>query len=95
VHSWVEEQIILIIEKHYQEGMFPKHLIQEMGKMGFLGVKLGANLGEYKCPSLNNMAYKLICQDLEWGDSTVQLFTLIQGLLVMFPIHAYSIEEQK
>ena len=91
VRDWVEGNVIPIIEKHAREGTFPIELAREMGEMGFLG----ANLDGYGCPGLNNIAYGLICQELERGDSGIRSFASVQGSLVMFPIHAYGTEAQK
>jgi glutaryl-CoA dehydrogenase len=91
VRAWTDEKVLPIIEKHYQDGTFPMHLAREMGEMGFLG----ANLKGYECPGLDNVAYGLICQELERGDSAIRSFCSVQGSLVMYPIHAYGSEEQK
>lgn len=91
VRSWVEDRVIPIIEEHAREGTFPQHLAREMGEMGFLG----ANLDGYGCPGLSNIAYGLICQELERGDSGIRSFASVQGSLVMYPIHAFGTEEQK
>ncbi|MEQ1565667.1 MAG: acyl-CoA dehydrogenase family protein [Myxococcota bacterium] len=91
VRAWVDDQVLPIIERHYQDGTFPMHLARQMGEMGFLG----ANLSGYECPGLNNVSYGLICQELERGDSAIRSFCSVQGSLVMFPIRAYGTEEQK
>ena len=91
VRGWVDERVIPIIEAHYEAGTFPHHLVREMGEMGFLG----ANLSGYGCPGLSNVAYGLICQELERGDSAIRSFCSVQGSLVMYPIHAYGSEAQK
>jgi glutaryl-CoA dehydrogenase len=63
--------------------------------MGELGL-LGANLPEeYGCAGLNNVAYGLIMQELERGDSGIRSFASVQGALVMYPIHAFGNEEQR
>jgi glutaryl-CoA dehydrogenase len=63
--------------------------------MGELGM-LGANLPEeYGCAGLNNVAYGLIMQELERGDSGVRSFASVQGALVMYPIHAFGSEEHR
>ncbi len=91
VRSWVDDNVIPIIEQHARAGTFPTHLAREMGEMGFLG----ANLDGYGCPGLNNIAYGLICQELERGDSGIRSFASVQGSLVMYPIHAFGTEAQK
>jgi len=63
--------------------------------MAELGL-FGANLPEeYGCAGLNNVAYGLIMQELERGDSGVRSFASVQGGLVMYPIYAFGSEEQK
>ena len=63
--------------------------------MAELGL-FGANLPEeYGCAGLNNVAYGLIMQELERGDSGVRSFASVQGALVMYPIYAFGSEEQK
>ena len=54
------------------------------------------NLPEkYGCAGLSNIAYGLLCQELERGDSGVRSFVSVQGSLVMYPIYAYGNEEQR
>lgn len=91
VRGWVEDRIIPIIEKHCREGSFPLHLVPEIGEMGLLG----ANLQGYGCAGMSNVAYGLICQELERGDSGLRSFVSVQGSLAMFPIHKYGTEAQK
>jgi glutaryl-CoA dehydrogenase len=92
VRQWVDERVLPVINEHYLQGAFPKALIPEMGELGFFG----ANLPEqYGCAGLNNVAYGLIMQELERGDSGVRSFASVQGGLVMYPIHAFGSEDQK
>jgi glutaryl-CoA dehydrogenase len=91
VRHFVEEQVIPIIEKHYQDGTFPSRLIPVMGELGYFG----ANLEGYGCAGLNNVAYGLIMQELERGDSGLRSFVSVQGALVMYPLHAFGSEQQK
>jgi glutaryl-CoA dehydrogenase len=92
VRGWVNDRVLPIIGQAYVDGAFPKHLIPEMGAQGFFG----ANLPEaYGCAGLNNVAYGLIMQELERGDSGVRSFASVQGALVMYPIYAFGSEAQK
>ncbi len=91
VRSWVDEHILPTISQHYLDGTFPMELPRQMGEMGFLG----ANIEGHGCPGLSNVAYGLICQELERGDSAIRSFASVQGSLVMFPIGAYATEAQK
>ncbi len=92
VRSWVDEKLMPVIGQHYIEGRFPLQLVPEMAELGFFGANLPE---EYGCAGLNNVAYGLIMQELERGDSGVRSFASVQGALVMYPIHAFGSEEQK
>jgi len=88
----VDEQLIPIIGDAYIEGKFPKQLIPGMAELGLFGANLPE---EYGCAGLNNVAYGLIMQELERGDSGVRSFASVQGALVMYPIYAFGSDEQK
>jgi glutaryl-CoA dehydrogenase len=92
VRAWVDDHVIPIIGEHYLQGRFPKHLIPGMAELGFFGANLP---DEYGCAGLNNVAYGLIMQELERGDSGVRSFASVQGALVMHPIYEFGSEEQK
>ena len=92
VRAWVDERLIPIIGDCYIEGRFPKELIPGLAELGVLGANLPE---EYGCAGLNNVAYGLIMQELERGDSGIRSFASVQGALVMYPIFAYGSEEQK
>src|SRR5437879_4200031 len=92
VRAWVDDNLIPIIGEHYVEGKFPKHLVPQMAELGLFGANLPE---EYGCAGLNNVAYGLIMQELERGDSGVRSFASVQGALVMYPIHTFGSEAQK
>ncbi|HTK57008.1 MAG TPA: acyl-CoA dehydrogenase family protein [Gemmatimonadales bacterium] len=92
VRTWVDEQLIPVIGDAYLEGTFPKQLIPGMAELGLFGANLPE---EYGCAGLNNVAYGLIMQELERGDSGIRSFASVQGALVMYPIYAFGSEEQK
>jgi len=91
VRAWVTEHVLPVIEHHFRDGTFPNHLIPAIGEMGLLG----ANLHGYGCAGLGPVAYGLIMQELERGDSGLRSFVSVQGGLVMYPIHAFGSEAQK
>src|SRR5437016_12853538 len=92
VRQWVDDNLMPVIAEHYLAGGFPKHLVPQMAELGLFG----ANLPEqYGCAGLNNVAYGLIMQELERGDSGVRSFASVQGALVMYPIFAFGGEDQK
>ena len=91
VRDWVDEEVLPIIEKYYTKGTFPLDLIPKIGEMGLFG----CNLKGYECAGLSNVAYGVICQELERGDSAIRSCVSVQGSLSMYPIHAFGTEEQK
>ncbi len=91
VRSWVSERVVPIIADHYMAGTFPDELIPEMAELGLLG----AGIEGYGCAGLGAVAYGLILQELERGDSGLRSFASVQGSLAMWPIRAFGSEEQK
>ncbi len=91
VREWTEDNVIPIIEGHCRNATFPRHLVPQLGELGVLGV----NLHGYGCAGMSNVAYGLVCQELERGDSGIRSFASVQGSLVMFPIWKHGSEEQK
>lgn len=89
--QFVDDQVVPLIKGCFNEGRFPKELIPEIGRLGFLG----ANLDGYGCAGMTNVEYGLLMQELERGDSGLRSFCSVQGSLVMYPILTYGSEEQK
>lgn len=90
--EFTEKEILPIITKHHRDATFPKEILPKMGSLGFLGATLPT---EYGCAGLNSVAYGLLMQELERGDSSMRSAASVQGGLVMYPIFAYGTEEQK
>src|SRR3982751_455152 len=92
VRRFVDERVLPIIGQAHVDGRFPREILPGLAELGVFG----ANLPEaYGCAGLNNVAYGLIMQELERGDSGVRSFASVQGALVMYPIYAFGSEEQK
>ena len=91
VRDWVDKEVIPNIEEACRDGVFPDKWRVDLGEMGILG----APLKGYGCPGLSYIAYGLICQELERGDSGVRSFASVQGSLAMYPIWDFGSEEQK
>jgi glutaryl-CoA dehydrogenase len=92
VRRFVDDEVMPVIGRHYLEGTFPRDLIPKMGELGLYGATLPE---QYGCAGLNSVAYGLIMQELERGDSGLRSFASVQGGLVMYPIHAFGSEEQR
>ena len=44
---------------------------------------------------MSQVAYGLVCQELERGDSGLRSYVSVQSSLCMYPIFAYGSDEQK
>ena len=88
---FVDERVAPVIRDHFRDATFPRPLIAEMGRLGLFG----ANLSGYGMAGVSNIAYGLIMEELERGDSGLRSFASVQGGLVMYPIFTFGSEQQK
>jgi glutaryl-CoA dehydrogenase len=91
-HDFVNQEVIPIIETCNRKQEFPFHLIKKMADLNLFGATLPA---EYGCAEMNNVAYGLVMQELERGDSGIRSFVSVQSALVMYPIYSFGSEEQR
>jgi glutaryl-CoA dehydrogenase len=92
VRDFVTNEFLPVIQQHIrQDGSFPMELVPRMAELGLFG----PNLEGYGCAGLSNVAYGLVMQELERGDSGLRSFSSVQSSLVMYPILTYGSEEQK
>jgi len=91
VRAFIQDEAMPKFMEHYEQGTFPKELVQPLADLGVFG----ANIHGYECAGLNNVAYGLMMQELERGDSGLRSFASVQSGLVMYPIHAFGDDEQK
>jgi len=91
VRDWVEAKFLPVVSQHHRDGTFPTELAKDLGEMGVFG----ATLKGYGCAGLDNVAYGLIMQELERGDSGLRSFASVQSGLVMYPIYSYGSDAQK
>jgi glutaryl-CoA dehydrogenase len=87
----VDEAVLPVIRGHFEKHTFPRDLVPELAALGLLG----SSLEGYGCAGMNSIAYGLICQELERGDSGIRSFVSVQSSLCMYPIHTYGSEAQK
>jgi glutaryl-CoA dehydrogenase len=92
VREWVGERFLPLVMEHFENGTFPMELVPELAELGVFGPTVPE---EYGGAGMNSVAYGLICQELERGDSGLRSFVSVQGSLVMYPVLAYGSEEQK
>jgi glutaryl-CoA dehydrogenase len=91
VARFVDQKVLPIIRECFEKHRFPKELVPEIAQLGLLG----SSIQGYDCTGLNAVAYGLICQELERGDSGLRSFVSVQSSLVMYPIYTFGSEEQK
>ena len=91
VRDWVETEFLPVVTEHHRAGTFPLSLVPRLGELGVFG----ATLKGYGCAGLNHVAYGLIMQELERGDSGLRSFASVQSGLVMYPIARYGSDAQK
>ena len=92
IRGFVNDHVNPIIEDHFEAATFPAELIPQMAGLGLYGANLPE---EHGCAGMNSVAYGLMMQELEAGDSSLRSFVSVQGALVMQPIYSYGSEEQK
>jgi glutaryl-CoA dehydrogenase len=92
VREFVSREFLPVIQEHIRkDGSFPMELVPRMAQLGVFGT----NLHGYGCAGMNNVAYGLVMQELERGDSGLRSFASVQGSLVMYPILTYGSDAQK
>lgn len=92
VREWVKTEVSPIIEDCAQKAVFPVHLIKGLGIIGAFGPTIPT---QYGGAGLDYIAYGIIMQELERGDSGVRSTASVQGSLVMYPIYTFGNEEQR
>jgi glutaryl-CoA dehydrogenase len=92
VRAWVSAEFLPKVQEHVRrDGSFPMELVPQIAELGLFG----ANLQGYGCAGMNNVAYGLVMQELERGDSGLRSFASVQGSLCMYPIYTYGSDAQK
>jgi len=92
VGDMVRSQWLPIIAQAYEKAEFPLFIIKQCAQMGLLGMTLPVQWGG---SGASQVAYGLVCQELEKGDSGLRSFVSVQSSLSMYPIYQYGSELQK
>ncbi|MFZ1257107.1 MAG: acyl-CoA dehydrogenase family protein, partial [Saprospiraceae bacterium] len=92
VRAWVKQEVSPIIEDYSNRAECPKHLFKGLAEIGAYGPSLPR---EYGGGGMDEIAYGIIMQELERGDSGIRSMASVQGSLVMFPIFKWGSEEQR
>ena len=91
VRAFVRERVLPDVGDWFEQGILPRELMAELGKLGLFGMHLDG----YGLPGASAVAYGLTCLELEAGDSGVRSAVSVQGSLAMFSIWKWGSEEQK
>lgn len=92
VRRFVDNDVIPELVNAYEKGIFPTDFIKQVAAMGLLGMTLP---NQYGGANANYVAYGLVCQELERGDSGLRSFVSVQSSLCMFPIFQFGSDQQK
>jgi glutaryl-CoA dehydrogenase len=92
VRDWVKQEVSPIIEDYANRAACPTHLFKGLADIGAFGPSIPA---EYGGGGMDEIAYGIIMQELERGDSGIRSMASVQGSLVMYPIYKYGNEEQR
>lgn len=92
IREFVKSDIKPVIDQYAQEHKEIPQLMKKLGGIGALGPFIPE---EYGGSGFDQMAYGLIMQELENGDSAIRSAASVQSSLVMFPIFTFGSEEQK
>ena len=92
VREWVKQEVSPIIEDYANRAACPTHLFKGLADIGAFGPSIPA---EYGGGGMDEIAYGIIMQELERGDSGIRSMASVQGSLVMYPIYKYGSEEQR
>ena len=89
--AFVDREVLPIIRDCFEKGTFPRQLVKKMGENGFLG----ATVDGYGGTRVSPVAYGLMMQEFERGDSGLRSFASVQSGLVIGLIDRYGSAEQK
>ena len=90
--DWVKRDVTTIIETYAQKAEFPKQILSGLAEIGAFGPYIPEKYGG---AGLDQIAYGLIMQEIERGDSGVRSTASVQSSLVMYPIWKYGNEAQR
>lgn len=92
VARFVSNDVVPLMAESFESAHFPRELIKKSAELGLLGLTLPAQYGGAEA---SYVAYGLVCQELEKGDSGLRSFVSVQSSLCMYPIFRFGNEEQR
>jgi glutaryl-CoA dehydrogenase len=92
VARFVSQDVLPHLAESFEHAEFQESLIKKAANLGLLGLTLPA---QYGGADASYVAYGLVCQELERGDSGLRSFVSVQSSLCMYPIFRFGTEAQK
>ncbi len=92
IRKYVQTSVMPKISHAYESAQFPKETIKELADLGLFGMTLPS---EYGGSGIGHVAYGLVCQELEYGDSALRSVVSVQGSLAMYAIYSFGTDAQK
>ncbi|MBX9812023.1 MAG: acyl-CoA dehydrogenase [Burkholderiales bacterium] len=90
-HAYCQEKLMPRVLEANRHEKFHREIMNEMGKMGFLG----STLEGYGCAGVSNVCYGLIAREVERVDSGYRSALSVQSSLAMYPIYEFGSAQQK
>ena len=92
VARFVSRDVTPLMADAFENAQFPRQFIEQSAQLGLFGLTLPAQYGGAEA---SYVAYGLVCQELERGDSGLRSFVSVQSSLCMYPIFRFGTEEQR
>ncbi|HYG20257.1 MAG TPA: acyl-CoA dehydrogenase family protein [Ohtaekwangia sp.] len=92
IREFVKREISPLIEDWAQRAHFPYEIVKKFGDIGAFGPTIPVAYGG---GGMDYIAYGIIMQEIERGDSGMRSTASVQGSLVMYPIYKFGSEEQR
>jgi glutaryl-CoA dehydrogenase len=92
VARFVSQEVVPQMAQSFEHAIFPLEFIRKSAELGLLGLTIPT---EYGGVGASYVAYGLVCQELERGDSGLRSFVSVQSSLCMYPIFKFGTEEQR
>ena len=89
LRRFIEEKALPLMADAYETATFPIQLIKDFAELGLFGLTLPKALGGSEASAI---AYGLVCQELERGDSSLRSFVSVQNSLCLYPIVHFGSE---
>jgi glutaryl-CoA dehydrogenase len=87
--GFARERLLPLVQGMHREERHEPGLMAEMGALGLLG----STIAEFG--GVSEVAYGLICREIEAADSAFRSSLSVQSSLVMHPIHAFGSDDQR